>query len=440
VRRVIQGGRSNGNDGRQGIAGAGVHAGNGIATTLKAMRQLLRTPVPPGPAGVLALADVLTDALAGTGPALAPVPTTSVTISDEYVARLMRALRPDDPTAPLEDDSVAVVMATSGSTGTPRGVLLTASALTAMSEQVNGPGGSTRWIAALPLTSMGGFNVLVRALTAGHPPIALASIGGAVPFTPADFSRAVASAASDDIRVSLVSAQLRRLLTDDAGLEALRACSQILIGAGPLPAAIRAAAEDLGIQLTTTYGSTETSGGCVYNGIPLRGVSITTPAGSPGEVLVNGPMLALGYRCEPALTAARFTPAGYRTTDLGQIDDAGHLTLLGRMDDVVTINGVNVSIGAVEQAIEDSPNVVAAIALDLPASDGEAELIAIVIQREHGGDLRAEITAQVLRSLGRAAVPRRVALVPEFPPLPNGKVDRAALRTAAMTGELTWLQ
>jgi O-succinylbenzoic acid--CoA ligase len=404
------------------------------------MRQLLRTPVPPGPAGVWALVDALQDALAGRGPALAPVPTTSVTVSDEYVARLMRALRPDDPTAPLEDDSVAVVMATSGSSGTPRGVLLTATALSSMSEQVNGPGDSTRWIAALPLTSMGGFNVLVRALAAGRPPIALASIGGAAPFTPADFARAVASAATDDIRVSLVSAQLRRLLAEDVGLEALRACSQILIGAGPLPVAIRTAAEDLGIPLTTTYGSTETSGGCVYNGIPLRGVSIATHAGSPGEVLVNGPMLALGYRCEPELTASRFTPAGYHTTDLGHIDDAGHLTILGRMDDVVIINGVNVSVGAVEQAIEESPSVVAAIAIDVPAPDGEAELVVIVIQRDHGEDLRAEITAQVQRILGRAAVPRKVAVVHEFPSLPHGKVDRAALRAAAMGGDLRWLQ
>ena len=110
------------------------------------------------------------------------------------------------------------------------------------------------------------------------------------------------------------------------------------------------------------------------------------------------------------------------------------------MDDVAIINGVNVSIGAVEQAIEDSPNVIAAIALDLPAPDGESELVAIVIRREHGEDLRAEITAQVQRVLGRAAVPRRVALVHEFPTLPNGKVDRASLRITAMGGDLTWLQ
>ena len=101
---------------------------NATASTLDVMRPLRRTPVPPGPFGLSALIGAVASALDGSGPAVAPVPTTSVTISSDYVAGILRALRPDDPDAPLESDEVAVVLATSGSTGAPRGVLLTAKA------------------------------------------------------------------------------------------------------------------------------------------------------------------------------------------------------------------------------------------------------------------------------------------------------------------------
>ena len=407
------------------------------------MRPLRRTPVPPGAAGLRALIGPVTAALAGTGPAVAPVPTTTVTVSNEYVARILSAIRPDDPDAPLESDGVAVVLSTSGSTGAPRGVLLTASALTSLSSAVNGHGTGPTWVAALPLTSLGGFNVLIRALAAGHEPIALASIGGAEPFTPSDFARAVheASATSSDVRVSLVAAQVRRLMTDEAGIEALRACSQVLVGAGPLPASVDDAARAAGVVLTRTYGATETSGGCVYDGLPLTGVGIGFASPAPAEVLVTGPMLAAGYRCEPALTAERFTPDGYRTGDLGALDAHGRLSLLGRLDDVVVVNGVNVSLGAVERVVEGCDGVDACVIIAAPEPEGEVELIAFAVAAQPSSGLRASIAERVQDALGRAALPRRVAHMSEFPLLPNRKVDRAALRAlAAAQEQVTWLR
>ena len=152
-------------------------------------RALVRVPVPPGPEGPARLLPALAEALAGTGPAIAPVPTVSPTVSNDYVMSLLAALRPDDPAVPLESDDVAAVIATSGSTGTPRGVLLTAHQLTAMTPAIQ-PGARPQWIAALPVTSMGGINVLVRAIAAGREPIAVPSIGGGGPFTADAFAEA----------------------------------------------------------------------------------------------------------------------------------------------------------------------------------------------------------------------------------------------------------
>ena len=400
------------------------------------MRPLTSVLVPPGPAGLTALLDPLRMALAGVGPAITPLPAVSSTISTEYVDRLRAASLPDDLSQPLESDEVAVVLATSGSMGQPKGVLLTAAGLTALDSVVNGA--NAQWIAALPLHSMGGFNVAVRALASGRDPIAVASLGGAQPFTSAVFADAVERASGAQIHVSLVAAQLRRLLADEIGVAALQACALVLIGAGPLAASTRASAQENLVRLVTSYGMTETSGGCVFDGRPLRGVKVENYSESSSTLVISGPMLATGYRLEPKLTKLHFTAAGFITSDHGTVDTDGFVTILGRADDVININGVNVSAGAVEQVISDIPDVTAVLVLPIAGPSDETAIVAAV-ETSSTSTIEAVVKATVQQRLGPAAVPCHVIVQTELTMLPNGKVDREVISMIAMqSGRLPW--
>jgi o-succinylbenzoate---CoA ligase len=383
---------------------------------------LVRIPVPSGPAGLDALAEPLRAALSGTGPAIAPIPVVTATTSDAYVRSLLRATAPDEP---LEDDRTAVVLATSGSTGNPKGVLLSADGLLSLNPWRGEP---ATWVAAIPLTSAGGLNVLTRALAPGCTYVGVDSLAGARPFTPAGFAAATTAATTHGLplRTSLVPAQVRRLLGDAQGVEALQACATILVGGAGLDTQLRDAAAGHGISLISTYGMTESCGGCVYDGTPLEGVIVRIDADS--RVILGGLSIALGYRHQPALTAAHFTEEGFLTSDLGELRN-GTLRILGRVDDVVTVNGVNVSVAAIEALLRADANVsdCAVVALDDP--ERGSRLIAFIcgaqIDAEALGDL-------VTERLGVAARPRAFTTIEHLPTLPGGKTDRQALIALAL--------
>lgn len=388
--------------------------------------------VTPGVAGIAEVRAALAARLDGDGPAFALVPKPSRHVSADYARMVRHAVQPDAPLGPDLDDDTALVAATSGSTGTPRGVLITRANLRAAVEASweHIPGlQACAWALALPVTSIGGFGALVRAHLAGTPLHVLPSIGGAAPFHADDLPELQVQ---EPFAVSLVPTQIADILASPRATDWLARATAVLVGAAATPADLAQRARDAGIALYTTYGMTETTGGCVYDGIPLPGVSIEFD--DNGVISVIGPQVAAGYRGLPAETAAAFSDTGarrrFRTADHGEWRD-GRLVITGRIDDVVTVHGVNVALGAVESLVRSEFGVQEAAVVAVPDPRQGHRVIAYVVMADRAG-LQA-IGPLVTERLGAVARPE-VVEVERLPYLPNGKIDRLALRTAAAQG------
>jgi O-succinylbenzoic acid--CoA ligase len=333
----------------------------------------------------------------------------------------------------------AVVLTTSGSTGVPKAVALSRSALTSSALATAARIGEGAWLLALPAAYVAGVQVLVRSLVAGREPAILSGS-----FSPQSFAAAAGLMASSErgVRVptftSLVPVQLQRLVdaaSADADVAAaLRSFEAILVGGQSLPDALRERAADAGARVVRTYGSTETSGGCVYDGVPLDGVQLRI---ADGEVQVTGPVLADGYLGEPGRTDAAFPRDAegtrwYRTGDAGLLDEQGALRIHGRIDNVIVSGGVNISLDRVERVVRSIPGLESAVVVGV-ADETWGEASVIVAPR--GDTLRRSEAEQLERArravsaeLGAAARPSRLVLVDELAHLPSGKPDREAIR------------
>ena len=394
-----------------------------------ATRALARIPVAPGPRGVQDLFAALPDAFEGN--AIAPVPVTSATVSDTYVTQILQAIRPE---IALESDGAAVVLTTSGSTGSPRGVLLSTASLRASAqgaaELIGIPMAESAWLVAIPVTSAGGFAVVVRSWLAGFEPETLPSVGGSVPFRTEHFVASTQQLAhrakGRALLTSLVPTQLARILDDVEGRSALGEYSAILVGGARFDGTIRERAQAAGVKVLSTYGLTETCGGCVYDGKVFPGVDVRIAP--DGEVLVSGDVLAIGYRLDPTLTAQRFIDGWLHTGDIGSTDE-GTLSIVGRRDDIVTVKGVNVATSAVERVISAISGVDACAVIATPHAIDGHRLTAFIVTRL---DLTSTIRATVADQLGPVAAPSMISAITSLPVLPNGKTDRAALAARAI--------
>jgi len=334
-------------------------------------------------------------------------------------------------------EDVRLVVATSGSTGTPKRVALTRAAVLASVEASRRRlGGGGRWVLALPPTYVAGVQVVVRSLVAGHAPVVLDREGWPD---------------GDDWFVSLVPTQLKRLLDDPAAANALRRARTVLLGGGPIDPALRRRAADDGVRVVATYGSAETAGGCVYDGVPLDGVAVAL--GEGGRIRVAGPTLFEEYLDQPALTAETLVDGWFLTQDAGRFDEDGRLVVLGRIDDVVVTGGVNVPAPAVAARLREHPSVGAAEVLGVPDAEWGNRVVAFVRpvvevrgspapspSRLVGSDLGnhlgttgllTELRAWVAEVHPRSWAPRELVLVDAIPLLPNGKPDRQALLALA---------
>jgi O-succinylbenzoic acid--CoA ligase len=233
--------------------------------------------------------------------------------------------------------------------------------------------------------------------------------------------------------VSLVPTQVRHLLDEPGGRDALAGFRAILLGGAAVPAGLRAEAAAAGARVITTYGMSETCGGCVYDGEPLDGVS--AGIGPDGRIRLAGPVLFSAYRGRPDLTAAALEAGWFVTSDVGEVDGSGRLTVRGRADGMINTGGEKVSADEVASVLEDCPGVREAVVVGRPDPEWGELVTAIVVP----ADPAAPPGLDVLRGFARGrlpdyAAPRAVVVVPAVPLLPSGKPDLRALRLLAQQG------
>lgn len=383
--------------------------------------------IPPG----AALFEAVRRALDGAGPAVLPL---SPDLPAPAVQAALDTLRPThvvtgDGVRPHPDgvpaaEDVAVIIATSGTTGRPKGVELTAAALrasaTASLRRIGARPGE-RWLCCVPPSHISGTQVLVRSLESGTEPVIHPRFSAAEVF---------AALAEGGVRhLSLVPTQLRRLLDHAAALgTGLPPCGTILLGGAAAPPRLLREAAAAGARVVTTYGMSETSGGCVYDGEPLYKVDLKV--GDDGRIRIRGPVLFSGYRLRPDLTAESLRDGWFVTSDLGELD-GGRLRVLGRADDVIVTGGQKVVPGAVTAVLAEHPAVRDVAVIGRPDPEWGERVVAVVAPADPARPpALAELRAFCKDRLPAYAAPRELEVVAALPQLPNGKPDLAALRSA----------
>jgi O-succinylbenzoic acid--CoA ligase len=327
----------------------------------------------------------------------------------ELMARIAKALVSDGPALALTEISAtsvsqktALVVRTTGSSGSPKEIALSASALLSSARASNkylGAQFGETWSLLLPLTHIAGINVLTRSLELGTTPTNLLGYEGTFPKV--DYT-------------AIVPTQLYRALNGDQNLlQHLQSAKAVLVGGAALTRDLRGQAEAQGIHVVETYGSTETSGGCVYEGVPLEGVEVAI--GDAGQIAIRGKVLAEDLAD---------SDGWYNTSDAGRLID-GKLFVDGRLDEIVITGGENISLTAIDRVLaQEFPDIqMAAFAVPHPEW-GEALQLALVGGNESMHDL---IQDALVRELGNASKIKNFHHLQELPLIGIGKIDRAAL-------------
>ena len=401
------------------------------------------------------LVELLAAALDGTGPAILPL---DAGLSTGRLAEVVAALGPGS----IEDaegvttvrsahnegvaEGTAVVVRTSGSTGASKGVELSAAALrhsARASLDRLGAGPGERWLCCLPVTHVAGLQVLVRSLVSGTEPVL------------AERADAETVAGSGCAHVSLVPTQLHRLLgvLGSGPAKPLAGYSSVLLGGALAPASLLDAARAAGVPVVTTYGMSETCGGCVYDGVPLDGVrvEIRDDDEAQGRIWISGPVLFSRYRRgglggkvspqdrgDPGGSPPRGNRAWFRTGDLGRLDSSGRLVVRGRADDIINTGGHKVVPGEVAAVLQTCPGVTDVAVVGQPDAEWGERVIAVVVPADPADPPALELLRLHVRErLPRYAAPSRVVMVDAVPMLPSGKHDIVRLRQELLRREQT---
>ena len=321
----------------------------------------------------------LIQALANVGPALGCGPTSSKSVKSD----------------------ISLLVATSGSTGTPKEIGITSDALLASARASNkylkASKGQT-WSLLLPLTHIAGINVLARSIELETEPIDLRNHVGTYP--DADFT-------------AIVPTQLFNALNGDVDLLShLKNAQAVLVGGAALSEELRSQAIASGVNIITTYGMSETCGGCVYNGEALDGVNFELTENQ--RVKISGAVLA----------DVEKENGWYLTQDLGRIVD-GKLTVIGRADDVIISGGENISLSAIESELNKKyPQLLVAAFATSDSKWGQALHVAVQTQDE---SVKVQISQALVTAMGNHAKPKSVILLDKLPEIGVGKIDRNSL-------------
>lgn len=316
------------------------------------------------------------------------------------------------------DDSVAAVLATSGSTGTPKGAELTPVNLVASADATHQfLGGPGQWLLAMPAHHIAGFQVLVRSMVAGVEPAFVDLTSG---FHVSEFAARAEDLAATGERMytALTPMQIDKTMSTLAGIEALRLFSAVLVGGGAIDPGMLTSAAKLRINVVTTYGSSETAGGCVYNGTPLAGAKVRVTG---GRIYLGGPMIARGYRNLPDHEAFA-EPGWYATSDAGELI-GGTLRVTGRLDNIIETGGLKLQPEVLEFYMLGIDGVTAACVVGVPDPRYGNRICAV-----YTGTAAVSALMEAFDDLPRWQVPKDLRRVEELPQTGPGKVDRIAVR------------
>ncbi len=368
--------------------------------------------------------------------------------TDDIIAHVLARMQAGAPTALVNEKSsqaerellrsridlgqlpprAAIVIFTSGSSGEPKGVVLSAEAFAASAAAHTANLGwrdDDRWLCNLSLAHIAGLSIITRSYAAGRDIV----VAGSMSFEPAQLIAMV-----DDHRVtllSLVPTMLSRVVDELPDWQCPGHVRAVLLGGAAATPALVERARARGVPVLPTYGMTETCSQIYTGGNMLAGVDVRT---TNGRLQVRGPMLAMGYIDQDGFRP--LTDDGwFDTGDLGRVDDNGRLRITGRADDCIISGGANVFPAEVERVVQECADVAAACVFGV-SDDTWGQLVAVaIVPASHDDDAARRVAEFIRARLASYKQPRRIAVVDELPLGDTGKVDRrrvAQLATARL--------